>query len=734
MRRVTGVVRSSAGGNPSIVPEAVYGSTLGKDASMTATPETNSFRIDWGGWQYVVDEDILYLSCRDETMAELPLTPVADGLVSTLGAWQQVADLHWSAAIEKLGTVHLGVREGHVAYWLDTEIPQFESLTCFPDTRFSGEHWQSYVSDGWDRLWDKDLDAEVGISSAYLDIMNVFGADGAGLTDPGDYPPTFVWNMPVRAFSLETDAGYLGVAMPGPLPVGVVRLTMRDRLFSVSFDTLRPACSDGSMPVIYFVPGLNEPYDILDEHRVIAERLGLTRRKSPDHPAWWTQPTFKAYLEHWRRTKDVADPEEQKKVLSTESLLDWTFTVKDALGVDEMLAIFEQGVYRCYGDYRPIDALGGVAGFRDTVDDLRSQGIRICYYIHPFMFNRKAPFYQEHPEAFCTPIDDSVIVKYACENYDAEPQFALVDWTHPKGREYMLSQVELILGTAPDCLNCDWLRSNHWRSPDPAAFRFHDPDWGIGDLMSMKVQKLIYEKAKATKPDCCVSKVAFAAPYMQPYADVNLLSEEWNGWTRTWYQRGRIATRTLRDVAFITDPYFLTITKSYEYYMSMLVWNILETPDVKHAIHPYLYFRELRDKDVKRRLAGCKVQENAPLNVTDLCRAEPPEHESEEPVIWRKRTHGPLAGWYAALALSKRAFVTYSETEARIGTSETRYVYVPLPPGAAMVAVEMVAHDGAVQPWPATDIGTPEAPLFELKAEDCAGAALYYRIRYWLGC
>ena len=37
-----------------------------------------------------------------------------------------------------------------------------------------------------------------------------------------------------------------------------------------------------------------------------------------------------------------------------------------------------------------------------------------------------------------------------------------------------------------------------------------------------------------------------------------------------------------------------------------------------------------------------------------------------EPEIWRRRTQGPSAGWYAALALSRRAF---GETVKRINTS-----------------------------------------------------------------
>ena len=692
-------------------------------------------RIELGGWVYVVAGTTLRMLVGGEEMVALPLAPVANGRQRALGAWKKVAKEHYRAPVRGLGSAHVGVREGHVAFWIETKVKAFETFTYFPGATFRGDRWQTYVSDEWDRLWDADLDQEVGLSSAFLDPQGVFPCDGAGMTDPGDFPPTFMWNMPARAFSLKTAGGYVGFSMPGALPVGVVRLTMKDRRLSVSFDALRPGCREGSMPVVYFAPGLGGAYDALDEHRVISERRGLTRKKPPDHPKWWTAPTYKPYLEQMRLTREQTDhhTDVSTEVISTKALLDWTFTVKESLKLEEMVVVLEQGIFRYYGDYTPVDALGGTAGFRKTLDGLRKKGVRAAYYINPFLVNTKVDFFREHPEAFCTPKDRSVEFKYALEANDDDPHYALIDWTHPAGRDHVLSQVEFILSDKKGCLNCDWLRSNQWRSPDPRHFDFHDPDWGIADLMSMKVQKMMYERAKAVKPDCCVNKAGIADPYMQPYADVTFISEDWTGRTDSWYRRGRIATRTLRNLAFVTAPFFLTITKSYEYYMAMMVWCICEVPDVRHAIHPYQVFRPMAAKDFKRRLCGCKVQENAPLNVTDWVRVAPAETRDDEPTIWRKRTQGRLAGWYASLALGKRAFVTYSETEARIGTTETRRVRVPMPSGAEVRSVEMVPHEGEPRKWPVREAGTGDGRWLELKVEDSAGDALYYSVKYRLG-
>ncbi len=94
------------------------------------------------------------------------------------------------------------------------------------------------------------------------------------------------------------------------------------------------------------------------------------------------------------------------------------------------------------------------------------------------------------------------------------------------------------------------------------------------------------------------------APYLQPWADTDMLCEEWNGYTDNWYRRGQIATRTMSGLLFVTDAWFVTLTKGYEYYMGMMAWNYPQTNAVGHAIHPYTHYRELQEKDFKRRNAG----------------------------------------------------------------------------------------------------------------------------------
>jgi hypothetical protein len=344
------------------------------------------------------------------------------------------------------------------------------------------------------------------------------------------------------------------------------------------------------------------------------------------------------------------------------------------------------------------------------------------------MINKKSPIYAQHPNIYCKPKDPATRTTWPLEMYDAGAEFTLVDWTNPEGRRVMLDMIDYLLSSKPGCRDFDILKSNNWLSPDPRYYDFHDPNWGIGDQMSFKVQQLIYERAKKVKPDCMVSKYNALDPYMQPTFDITEICEDFTPTTDFWWRRGQLITRLLRNRLMWTSAWFVTRTKANEYFTSMSAWGIPETMAVTHTTHPYYpQWRPLHELHYRRRKSGIQVYLNAPQESTDVCHVKVSADTFD---VYRKKSAGPLDGWYAALALSRRCWVTYSEQEARVGSTESYTTWVPLPPSATLQQVTRVLHNGSEEPC--EHEADPLENRVQLYVEDCGGDAMYYRIKYTL--
>ncbi len=684
------------------------------------------------GYDYVINNEQLQIQRAGTILAQFSLAPLIEGKATELGPWREIDGAHLCADLDQGGAVHLAIRDGYVCYWMETDQQRLESLTYFPSSAATGNDWQTYLSDDHDRRWDIALDAEVLISSAYPG-MNVDDADGHGMTDPGDMPPTWIWNIPVRALSFLTDDGdWLGLSVPGALPLGVTRLRMEAQQFSMTFQVVQASCEEWQLPQIYFVPGLCGPYDVLDSHRGISQTRGWVIEKDPDHPEWWTYPYFKCVDEMlrvhgaWFKYDDEGNP---STALTTENWLNWIETVAESTGLEgRMNAVIDQFWSYRYGSRVVTDELGGVEGLRKTIDELREKGIRVGLYLHQYTIDKSIPFYQEHPECFCESLDPDFQLRHGVQ-VGADSSLAYIDWTHPGGRQYVLDMIELMLSDAEGCLNADWLLLHNTLAPDPRLYRFHDPSWGIGDLMQYKALRECYQHAKRIKPDVLVRRQSPAEPCFQPYYDQINLCEHWKPQMTDCYKRGRIATRLLQDVFFTTDAWFVTRTKGYEYYMNMPVWNAPEIESVSHAIHPYMHHVPLTEKDYRRRYAGLQVYMNAPVNISDRCQVE---WECGELQASRRYTRGPLAGFYAAMALSPRCLVTYSSNQALIAATEVRRTQVPLPPNAQVTSVQQVLHSGEERPHDYELVSADCGKQICTQIPDSASEIAYLRVRYEL--
>ncbi|MFC1452068.1 hypothetical protein ACFLSJ_01835 [Verrucomicrobiota bacterium] len=689
-----------------------------------------SHTIRIGDTDHVLEEDRLRVVHKGDTVLDVSLSPAFDGEKVAITAWEKAGDNSYLASLGKYGSAFLEEDLGRLVFRIETSLKQFEHVTCLSDGIISGDSWRTFSSDEHERLWDKKVDANVPVSSAYAELNSPDGCDevNGGMTDPADMPPLWIWNVPVRAFALRGKNAWLGVSIPGPWGIGVTRFNMHRTRFSLRFESLHTGCTSGKMPAVYFCPGLTDGFDALDEHRRLSEQLGLMDLEPKKHPHWWSHPIYK-YWDEWERQAVAGEiTGESRHVIR--KMEEWTRCTQEKLAFKELTTTMEQYCFRHYGDYRPSEVMGTEEEVQDTIDAWHKQGVRVGHYIHPFVVNTKVALYREHPEAFCRPRNKGFFMTYPLEPWDRDnPQFAPVDWTHPAGREFMLKQVEYLIAPRPRGRDCDMLCSNNWRSPDPRHYDFHDPDWGVGDMMTYKVQKLMYERAKAVKPHCAVAKVSALDCYMQPTYDILHLCEDWTHDTQNWYRRARLATRLVGNRLFWTCSWFCTRTKGDEYYSAMLAWSIPETESVRHAVHCYYpRWLPLGEKRFRRRKAGVHAYLHSPPEASDECRVN---WAFERLEISRRKTSGPLAGWYGALALSPRCFVTYSETEARIASAENRLDRVPLPPGAKLEAVTRVLHDGGEEACEYTL--DREKNAVELFIQDCGGETFYYSIAYTRG-
>jgi len=688
-------------------------------------------RLSCDKCRFEIEADYLIISQNEKKLMRLPLIPKAEGKNFQSKGWRPVEENHFAAELTELGSVHLAIREGHVCYWLETPQKHFARLTYFPDSHPTDTGWHTFLSDELDRYWDINENADVPLSSAYPD-MHTDGEDDAGMTDPGDRPPTWVWNIPVRALAIQTPKGWMGLSIPGPLSVGVTRFKMRRGVFNIDFEELRPNTKEWGPPRVYFIPELTDPYDVLDQHRLISDTCGLTRREKQPHPEWWSFPSYKCADEVYRLNgkKWIMHDEVGNftSYLTTENWLRWIEHVENYSGLKRKMNLqVDQFFYHGYGSREVISNLGGTDGFRKTIDTLREQEMRTGLYVHLcFLDPAFTDFPVKHPEAICKSKDPSTKVSSGVPV--GSSHLVYVDWTHPLGRQYMLDYIEWLISDKPGCLNADCLLINNNLSVDPRLFDFFDPDWGTGDLMTMKITKLVYEHAKKIKPDCYVRRQSPGDPYMQPYCDQANLAEEWNGQTTAWFKRAHIATRVLDNVIFHTDCWFVTLTKLAEYYFSLAAICPPEIESVRHAIHPYMYWREMRPKDYRRIRAGVQTYLNAPVRKGDECRVNFRVPDKLE--IWRKHSAGPLAGWYAALAPHKRTLITYSEREARVASSQERRVIVPLPPGSRLKAVEAVPHEGIPHPYEYEQTTVTGQPAITLWVPDSGESIMYIRIDY----
>lgn len=619
------------------------------------------------------------------------------------------------------GAATLSVEGQTVCWQFDARRQVHDTLACFTGGQIAAEQWHTFVFNGHDRLWDAAQDVRVPIKSCNAVV--------------GEVRANWFGNVPPRVAAFDLGAaGWLGVSLPGALSVAQTTLGFHRGRFGIELSEYRPSADAGPLRV-YLRAGLRSPEEALSFHAEMTRKLGHWRDRR-EHPAWWSLPRWGMYDENCFVGRTSLDaPDARDSPLTAARIRAWAEQVRQVTGVDEFFIAYDQGYFRRYGEYVPVDSLGGVEGFRGLIDEMRRRGVRTGLYCHPFHADLGIPVIAEHPEWLVQGDNPSA------PPVSGDMRLGTLDWTHPGARDYMAGVVRRIVSAEPGCLNADWLMVNNNHVPDPLACRFHDRGWGIGDRMAYLARKAIYEAAKAHKPDVLVSFIG-CDPVLQETADLFWVNESWGESCDNWHRMARAVSRCLPGTLLAVNPYILSHTKHAEFATVMPAYSVPAAMPLNH-IHTHGHSKQwqpMTPENLRRWAASWRVYANAPMH------ADQPRQvdlDGDRLTAWRKHARGPLAGFYAALALGRRALVTYSEREARVMACDYVVVDVPLPPGAVVSAVEAVAGDGAVAAQPGCLIERDGERFVRLELSDSGagqtggGGPLYVRITYTLpgqGC
>jgi hypothetical protein len=278
------------------------------------------------------------------------------------------------------------------------------------------------------------------------------------------------------------------------------------------------------------------------------------------------------------------------------------------------------------------------------------------------------------------------------------------------------------------------VNNNH--VPDPATCGFHDRSWGIGDRMAYRVRKEIYDVAKKIKPDVLVSGIG-ADPILQDTADLIYINESWGETCDNWYRMARVITKTLPGTLISTSAYILSHPKYAEFVTLIPSYGSPHCLPLS-MVHTHGHSRqwqEMTAENHRRWSASLQVYSNAP-STADQKRFV--DFDGEALHAWRKYTKGPLAGFYAAKAIKRRALVTYSITEARAMAFDYIIADIELPPNAKPIKVVGVMADGKTESMALVYIKRDLKSYIRLEMEDSgsgqtgSGGILYYSIQYSL--
>jgi len=691
-----------------------------------------------GQWRNVRHEIVgryLDLYQAEVRLARLNLLPGVQAAVR-IGEFRREGNRCWApleGGIEGKAVVEL--KDGYLTYTVETACKEFEELTYFPESIFDGKKWHTYMWAFHDREWDINEDNSIRIGETRI------GTEGeCGTADPAHFPPLWQGRGTPRVCAAHYDSiGWWGICVPGPLPVCNTYFEMVRGRFRIRFDYLRPGCDEGFMPKVYLALPLPDPKEPFS---VMANMWGLSApwRLEPGRDYEQTKFIGHAICHPWNAIQYHAGnaiaasipPATADSPCNTAFMKELMETLQSLQPGIRWNLFLPQGWYKNIGDYEVGDNFGGEKGFRELGEHLRRKGHLLTFHIRLHRFNNRSKVGREHPEWTAKLRSQIKIKPYWSANEEFEGVTEIMDVTREDVRRFMRGQVRRFLSPGPGMLNLDgvYCTADDW--PSYRDYELTDNDYGVGDLLAYKINRDLFLHAKSIKPYAIMGMgQCFLSPGLYGMVEFESTVEDHIPVSTNTIRQLRMLTRLYPRMQLNIADYHTTRTKAYD------LWPLAAAVGRPQIDNPWAFTTgNLRGwiehtEDYQRRLrAMLAAYANAPVTPDTINLPANVSGDGSRMDIYggRKRTEGPLAGFYSALSFGSRTIATCSESKAVLMSNINRMVTVPLPPNATLKEVVAISHDGSEVPYE-HEQGEAELKIY---VPDAASDVKLLEIRYRL--
>ena len=690
-------------------------------------------QMRWRNFRCEIQGRFLDLYASEVRLARLNLLPQTDSDVR-IGDFRKDGDRLWArleGGVEGKAVVEM--QHGYLSYTLETKQKEFEQLTYFPDSILDGTKWHSYVWSFKDREWDINEDASVRIGETRIRPKGE-----CGTADPAHFPPLWQGRGTPRVCAAHHDSiGWWGICVPGPLPVCDTYFeTIRGR-FQIRFDYLRPGCTEGFMPTVYLALPLPDPQDPFSVMANMWE-LSAPWRLEPGRDYELTNFVGYAICHPWNAIQyhagnNIAAPIPPATADSScnTAFMRELIATMEGLQPDIKWNLFlPQGWYKNIGDHEVGDNFGGEEGFRALGEHLRQRGHLLTFHLRLHRFNQRSKVGRAHPE-WTAKLRPHITTKpYWSANEEFEGATEIMDITREDVREFLRGQVTRFLSAEPGMLNLDgvYCTGDDW--PSYRDYELADNDYGVGDLLAYKINRDLFLHAKSIKPYAILGMgQCFLAPGLYGLVEFEATVEDHIPISSNTMRQLRLLTRLFPHAQLNIADYHTTRTKAYD------LWPLSVAIGRPQVDNPWAFTTSSmvgwieHTRDYQRRLrAMLAAYANAPVtpDTINLPAKVVGEGPRMDVYAGRKRTTGPLAGFYSALSFGSRTVATFSDTKAVLMSNTNRLVTVPLPPSVKLKDVVAIDHRGKASVY---DYRQRDAGL-EVYVPDAAGEIKLVEIRY----